>query len=354
MSNIKFNGNQSAFYTDLKNRVQQYFQQRRKKMHGDGRLYIKAALFISAFLASYMVLVFFTPSALIATLLCVGLGLITAAIGFNIMHDGGHGSFSGNKTVNRVAALTLNMLGCSSYMWNIKHNMIHHTYTNIEGYDDDIDNEPFIRMATSQPLYKLHRYQHVYWVFVYGFMYMGWIFYLDFLKYFTKEIGAKKNFEMTVSQHIGFWLTKVIYIGVFIVTPLIFLETLPFIIGYFVFAFTTGLIISVVFQLAHGVEHIDFIKVSEGQESLENDWAVHQVTTTSNFATKNKIVAFFTGGLNHQIEHHLFPKISHVYYSDISKIVRATCKEHGLIYVEQPTVFKAVASHIRFLKRMGR
>ncbi len=354
MSQIKFNSNQSAFYTDLKSKVNQYFQQRKKKTHGDSRLYIKAALFLTSFLACYIVLVFFTPSTLIAALMCVFLGLITAAIGFNIMHDGGHGSFSGSKTVNRMAALTLNMLGCSAFMWNIKHNMIHHTYTNIEGHDDDIDNEPFIRMATSQPLYKMHRYQHLYWVFIYGFMYMGWIFFLDFQKYFSKEIGAKKNISMTVAQHIGFWMTKVIYIGLFIVLPLLFLNFLPFIIGYFVFAFTTGLIISVVFQLAHGVEHIDFIKVKEGQESLENDWAVHQVTTTSNFATRNKIVAFFTGGLNHQIEHHLFPKVSHVYYSDLSKIVRNTCKDHGLTYVEQPTVFKAVASHIRFLKRMGR
>jgi linoleoyl-CoA desaturase len=354
MGQVKFNGNQSAFYTDLKKRVNHYFEQRRKKTHGDGRLYIKAALFLSAFLASYVVLIFFTPSILIAATLCVLLGLITAAIGFNIMHDGGHGSFSGNKSVNRVAALTLNMLGCSSFMWNIKHNMIHHTYTNIEGYDDDIDNEPFIRMATSQRLYKMHRYQHLYWVFIYGFMYMGWIFYLDFQKYFSREIGAKKNISMTVGQHIGFWLTKVVYIGLFIVLPLIFLEFLPFLIGYLVFAFTTGLIISVVFQLAHGVEHIDFIKVKDDQESLENDWAVHQVATTSNFATRSKIVAFFTGGLNHQIEHHLFPKISHVYYSDLSKIVRNTCADHGLKYVEQPTVLKAVASHVRFLKNMGR
>jgi linoleoyl-CoA desaturase len=318
------------------------------------RLFIKAGLFLSAFVATYIILVFFTPATLIAALLCVVMGIITAAIGFNIMHDGGHGSFSGNKAVNRMAALTLNMLGGSAFMWNIKHNMLHHTYTNIEGHDDDIENEPFIRMGKTQRLRKMHRFQHIYWVFIYGFMYMGWIFFLDFRKYFRRKIGAKQNISMSVPQHIGFWLTKAIYISLFIVLPLLFLKALPFIIGYFVFAFTTGIVISVVFQLAHAVEGPEFVQPNGEQEILENDWAVHQVITTANFATQSKVIAFFTGGLNHQIEHHLFPKISHVYYPQLSVIVKETCKKHGIRYVDQPTVFKAVASHIRFLKKMGR
>jgi linoleoyl-CoA desaturase len=354
MSSIKFNGNQSAFYVDLKNKVNNYFEQRKRKQHGDIRLYIKAGIFLSAFFATYVVLVFFTPATIVAAVLCVLLGIVTSAIGFNIMHDGGHGSFSGNKTVNRLAALTLNMLGGSAFMWNIKHNMLHHTYTNIEGHDDDIENEPFIRMGETQRLRKMHRFQHIYWVFIYGFMYLGWIFFLDFQKYFSKKIGTKQNISMNIPQHIGFWLTKVLYVGLFIVMPLFFLEVLPFIIGYFVFAFTTGIIISVIFQLAHGVEGPEFVQVSEGQQILENDWAVHQVITTANFATRSKVIGFFTGGLNHQIEHHLFPKVSHVYYEHLSKLVKETCKEHGIRYVEQPSLFSAVASHVRFLRKMGR
>jgi linoleoyl-CoA desaturase len=239
-------------------------------------------------------------------------------------------------------------------MWNIKHNMLHHTYTNIEGHDDDIENEPFIRMGASQRLRKMHRFQHIYWVFIYGFMYMGWIFFLDFRKYFSGKIGAKTNITMSIPQHIGFWLTKIIYVGLFIVLPLLFLEVLPILIGYFVFAFTTGIIISVVFQLAHAVEGPEFVYPKEGQQVLENDWAVHQVITTANFATKNKVIRFFTGGLNYQIEHHLFPKISHVFYPQLSVIVKETCKEHGVRYVDFPSLYKAVASHVRFLRKMGR
>lgn len=354
MSQVKFNGNQSAFYVDLKNRVNSYFTERKIDQHGDLRLHFKAGLLLTVFAATYILLVFFTPPALWSILLCVLLGITTAGIGFNVMHDGSHGSFSNNKTVNRFAALTLNLLGGSAFFWNIKHVMVHHTFTNIDGQDDDIDNEPFMRMCNTQRKRKMHRYQHLYWFLVYGFMYISWVFMLDFQKYFSRRIGAKDHIHINLKTHIGFWLTKILYIFTFIVLPLLFVSSLKLIIGYLIFSFTTGIIISVVFQLAHAVEHVEFTDIKSEPLTLENDWAVHQMVTTANFATRSRIVAFFTGGLNHQIEHHLFPKISHVYYPELSKIVRSVCAEYGIRYVEQPTVVHAIASHVRFLKKMGR
>ncbi|MCX6290847.1 MAG: acyl-CoA desaturase [Bacteroidetes bacterium] len=353
MSHVKFN-HQSAFYADLKNRVNQYFTEHKIDQHGDARLHVKAGLLLSVFVAVYVLLVFFTPTALWSVLLCVLLGLATAGIGFNIMHDGSHGSFSNSKTVNRFAALTLNLLGGSAFFWNIKHNMVHHTYTNIDGHDDDIQNEPFLRMCATQRKRKMHKYQHLYWFLIYGFMYISWVFLLDFQKYFSRHVGAKDHIQIDLKTHIGFWLTKILYVFTFIILPLMFVSTLQLVIGYLVFSFTTGIVISVVFQLAHAVEHVEFIEDKKEDMVLENDWAVHQMFTTANFATKNKIVAFFTGGLNHQIEHHLFPKISHIYYPELSKIVRKVSAEYGINYVEQPTVIQAIASHVRFLKRMGR
>lgn len=353
MSVLKFPGNQSAFYSDLKARVNAYFEKNQLSKHGNAYLYFKAALFLVTFFGVYALLVFFTPAPWLSILLCMVLGVAAAAIGFNIMHDGGHGSLSSNKKVNRLAALTLNMLGGSAYMWNIKHNQLHHTFTNVEGHDDDIENEPFIRMQSSQKTYWFQRFQHIYWVVIYGLMYLAWVLYLDFVKYFRKRIGGRDNIRMTFSQHLGFWLTKLAYIGVFIVLPLFFIKTGHFIIGFLIFTFTTGLIISVIFQLAHGVEGPEFIN-PEKEGSLQYDWATHQVKTTANFATGHPVITFFTGGLNYQIEHHLFPHISHVHYPKLSEIVRATCRDHGLTYHEWPTMREAVWSHIKFLKKMGR
>jgi linoleoyl-CoA desaturase len=87
---------------------------------------------------------------------------------------------------------------------------------------------------------------------------------------------------------------------------------------------------------------------------VEDEWAVHQLKTTANFATKSKFVSWFTGGLNFQIEHHLFPHISHIHYPAISEIVKDVCKEYNIHYIEYPKVRLAVASHVAHLREMGR
>ena len=352
MAGIKFNGNSSTFYTDLKARVDEYFRDHKLDPHGNIRIYLKSAFYILSFVASYVVLVFYTPPSLIAVLLCIAFGLFTAAIGFNVMHDGGHGSYSPKKSVNKIASLTLNMLGGSSFLWNIKHNMIHHTFTNIDGHDDDILNEPFLRLCKSQKRRIYHRFQYIYWVFIYGFMYFGWVFILDIMKYFRKGIAAKTNIHFDLKTHIGFWLTKAFYVFIFIFLPLQFMPWYTFLIGFGIWVYTTGLVTSVVFQLAHAVEETTF--VDGKSEVLENDWAVHQVLTTANFGSRSKFLSFFSGGLNQQVEHHLFPRISHIHYPNLSLIVKETCQQHGLVYLEQPTLFHAVVSHVKFLYRLGR
>jgi linoleoyl-CoA desaturase len=352
MATIKFNGNSSAFYTDLKARVENYFREQKIETHGNFKIYLKSAFYILSFIACYIVLVFFTPSPLLAVLLCVAFGLLTAGIGFNVMHDGGHGSYSPKKNINRIAAMSLNFLGGSSFLWNIKHNMIHHTFTNIDGHDDDILNEPFLRLTKTQKRRFYHRYQFIYWVIVYGFMYFGWVFILDIMKYFRKSIASKTQIRFDFKTHVGFWLTKIIYVGLFVVLPLQFMPWYEFLIGFGIWVYTTGLITSVVFQLAHAVEDTHFIEPNT--EVLESDWAVHQVLTTANFGSRSKLLSFLTGGLNQQVEHHLFPRISHIHYPRLSPIVKATCQQHGLVYLEQPTFFHAVASHVRFLYKLGR
>jgi len=348
---LKFARGQSSFFNDLKEQVNTYFESKNKRQTGNLYLYSKAVFLISVFLFCYVTLVFFTPGVWLGMLLCILAGVATAGIGFNVMHDGGHGSFSRKKYVNRIAALSLNALGGSAFFWNIKHNIVHHTYTNVEGHDDDIQTEPFIRLTDTHKKYFFHRYQHFYFVFVYGILYMAWVFLLDFKKYFTKSVGMKKEIKMDTATHIGFWLTKSLYILFFVVLPITQVGFVPFLLGYTLYMFFTGVLISIVFQLAHCVEDMTFIK-RDGV--LENDWATHQLYTTANFATKSKIVSFFTGGLNFQVEHHLFPKISHVHYPAINRILKQVTAKHNLPYFEQPTFWSALVSHVRFLREAGR
>jgi len=355
MQTAKFAHPNPSFYVELKKRTNEYFKNTGKDTTGGRQLLVKASILVLLLVATYVAVVFFTPaSAVAALLLCVLLGLATAAVGFNVMHDGNHGSFSNNRIVNRIAANTAEFVGASQFMWNMKHNVIHHAYTNIDGIDDDIDAKPFLRMAPTQKKYKMHKYQHYYfWVF-YAILHIFWTFFSDFKKYFTKKIGETPLKKMKPKDHFEFWAFKVAYFCLFVVIPVVRLGWQEWLIGFLAFTLTAGLVLSFVFQLAHTVEDTKFPVPQKPMNTLEDEWAVHQLKTTANFAVNNKLVSWYVGGLNFQVEHHLFPRISHIHYPAINKIIKQACKEYDVTYIEYDKVLQAISSHIGFLKQMAK
>ncbi|MCU0352912.1 MAG: acyl-CoA desaturase [Cytophagales bacterium] len=334
--------------------MEAYFAANRLDRNGNARLLTKSAVQICCAVALYVVLVFFTPPVALALPLCVLLGLHLAFIGFNVMHEGGHQSFSKHRWLNTSAGYFLNVLGGNIYFWKIKHNINHHTYTNIEGMDSDIDVKPFMRLHTEQPRRWFHKFQYLYWVMLYGISYVVWVFYHDFEKYFTGHVAAG-NAQKTLArkEHVVFWLTKVCYVAVYLAIPIWQTGWLAALIGFVVVTFVCGLAISVVFQLAHVVEGTDFPQPQAGSGRMEREWAVHQVVTTADFATHNRVLSWLLGGLNFQVEHHLFPRISHVHYPAINRLVKETCREHGVPYLEYPSMRKAFASHLAHIRKMG-
>jgi linoleoyl-CoA desaturase len=354
MASPKFATVPKSFHTELKRRISTYFQETGQSATGNIKLYSKAIILFVAFLGLYTHLVFFTPGVILAIIECVLLGCVVAGIGFNIMHDGAHGSFSKYKWVNNMAAISLNLLGGSHFMWNMKHNVIHHAYTNIDGVDDDIDIKPWMRMSTTQPKYLMHRYQHIYFWFLYALLYILWIFVLDYQKYFKRKIGTMPLKKMNVSDHFIFWGFKVLHLAMFVAIPIYTVGFISWLIGFLSFTVVAGLVISIVFQLAHTVEHTHFPMPDAVTGKLEDEWAVHQLKTTANFAPRNKVINWFVGGLNFQVEHHLFPKISHIHYPAINKIIKQACAEFNVPYIEYRRMRHAVASHVSFLKQMGR
>lgn len=350
----KFSNVPHSFHSELKARITQYFEEVGKSTYGNSKLFTKAVILMVSFLFVYIHLVFFTPNTFFSILECVILGGIVSAIGFNVMHDGAHGSFSRYKLLNHFAAFSLNILGGNSFMWNMKHNIIHHAYTNVDGVDDDIDIQPWMRMSATQKKYRLHKYQHIYFWVLYSLFYIFWIFVLDYQKYFKSKVGNMDLKRMSLSDHLVFWGFKLFHAFLFIGLPIYLLGFTSWLIGFLVFTGVAGLVLSLVFQLAHTVEHTAFPVADVETGKMENEWAVHQIKTTANFATNNKVICWLVGGLNFQIEHHLFPKISHIHYPEISKIIRQACREYGIEYIEYPKMRYAVASHVAFLKQMGR
>jgi linoleoyl-CoA desaturase len=341
------------FYNDLRSRVNSYFEETNQVQTGNWKLFSKAVILLSLHIIFYSVLVFFKLNGWVGLLFCVLLGLTTTGIGFNIMHDGNHGSFSKNKFLNKLAGFTLNIIGGNDYLWKFKHNVLHHSFTNIDGVDDDIKIGPLMRMCNTQKHYWFHRFQSFYFVLLYSLLYITWMFFFDYKKYFMKEINGFEFPKMKFWDHISFWGGKAISYFLFLVLPIIMVGAVDFLIGFLVFMFVTGFVISIIFQLAHTVEHAEF-PIPTDSNKIENEWAIHQIQTTANFATRNPIWTWFCGGLNFQIEHHLFPSMSHIHYPKISKIVKETCAEHGVFYNEFPRFRSAVASHWKFLNELGK
>lgn len=349
----KFPQASPSIHSILKAQVQQYFDSLGIQATGNRQLYIKAIILVLALVSIYTHLVFFTPYWYWGLIECAFLGIVISGVGFNVMHDGGHGSFSKYKWLNKFAAWSLDFLGGSAFMWDMKHNMIHHSFTNVEGVDDDINVGILMRMNEHQRKFKMHRFQHWYFWILYMFLYIYWIFYTDYKKYFSGKIGNMSIKKMEFKNHFLFWMGKLLHAAIYILIPIMFVGFLPWLIGFLTLGLVAGFTLSIVFQLAHTVEHTHFPMACEKTNKLPDEFAIHQIKTTANFATKNRLISWLIGGLNFQIEHHLFPKISHIHYPAISRIVRGVCKDFNIPYIEYNTMGSALIAHIKFLKRMG-
>jgi linoleoyl-CoA desaturase len=349
---VTFNNKQKEFFNALKQEVDAYFERNAIKKTGNWKLYAKTAILIPSAIGIYLLLMFVSMHWALSSFLWVAFGLNMAAIGFNIMHDACHGSFSTRGWVNELFGLTNNFLGGNAFLWKLKHNVIHHTYTNVDGVDDDINNMPFMRQCSTQPWKPMHQFQSIYMFFLYGFTSL-FMFFMDYVKYFSKKIYSTPLKKMDAKEHIIFWGGKIFFILFYIGIPIFLIGWKAWLIGFLISQFTLGLTLAIVFQLAHVVEHAEFESAGIDPVRIENEWAIHQIKTTANFAFSNKLITWFVGGLNYQIEHHLFPRISHIHYPAISKIVRETCAKFELNYIYFPSTRAAVASHVRFMNQMG-
>lgn len=338
------------FFPILKSKVDHYFEQSRLSRSGGSRLLTKAVVQVLVAVGLYLGLLFLNLPAWALFTGAVLFGVMLAVLGFNVMHEGGHQSFSRYGWLNSLAAYMLNVLGGTTYYWKIKHNINHHTHTNVAGIDSDINVEPFMRLHPNQPLRQLHRYQHVYWVVLYGISYIAWVFYEDFVKYFSGRVAVHMPVKrLAFREHVIFWTTKVLYVVVYLAIPVWALGWVNAIAVFLLATVTCGLFISIVFQLAHVVEATDFPLGG----AVKGEWALHQINTTSNFATHNRLLFWLLGGLNFQVEHHLFPKVSHVHYPQLNRLVKQTCREFNITYHEYSSMFDALRSHLRYLQKMG-
>jgi linoleoyl-CoA desaturase len=353
MPKISFNNSNNSFFQSVKSAVDAYFKTKNMRKTGNWRLYLKAWILIPAAFGIYFYLLSGRYSPVAGIFVSVLFGLTLVCIAFNIMHDACHNSYSGKKWVNGIMGLTMNALGSNAFMWKIKHNIIHHTFTNIDGIDDDIANGPLLRQCITQKWMPMHRFQSIYMFLLYSISTLSWMLRTDFRIYFRRKINNTAINRIDPKEHVIFWASKLLYAFFYVFVPIYMLGWQPWLVGFLVIHITMGLVLSVVFQLAHMVEMTTFDVAGGDRKVIDSEWAIHEIRTTANFAPGNKIISWLVGGLNFQIEHHLFPQISHIHYSALSRIVRQQCDLFGLPYNYYPSAWQALYSHVRLMRKLG-
>jgi linoleoyl-CoA desaturase len=348
------NRDYTGFVEEVKAKVAEYFDTRGLSRHATPAMVLKTVLLLAmTFIPFGLALTNrFSPLTMLGFAVLMGIGL--AGIGFAISHDALHGAYSSNPRINALLGRTFDLLGANGYMWKITHNVIHHTYTNIDGVDEDLTVSPLLRLSPGAPLRRVHRFQHLYGLAAYSMSTIFWVFVKDFKYFFQRDIGPYKDKKHPTGEWVNLFVAKAVYYGWSIVLPLLVLD-IPwwqFAIGYLVMHLTAGFILGVIFQLAHVVEGPEY-PVPDARGRMEDAWLVHEMETTANFARSSKLLSWYVGGLNFQIEHHLFPKVCSVHYPAISTIVKQTAEKFGVPYHDQPTLMYAVRSHLAMLKKLG-
>ena len=354
---VKFNvKDQPEFFQELRNRVNKHFKENSIPIQANFNMKFKTVFMICLYFVPFALMLTGVVSTLWTVMLMWALmGLGMSGIGLSIMHDANHGSYSKNKTVNSILGFLSNFLGAYHVNWKIQHNVLHHSFTNVDGYDEDIYNA-VMRLSPNQEKKGIYRFQAFYAPFFYGIMTIYWLVSKDFkqvIRYDKKELLAKQGLTLKKAlMHVSF--NKAWYIAFTIVLPMLLVSVAWWqtLLGFLMMQFICGLALGLIFQPAHVIEETEFYLPDE-KGSVENNWAIHQMKTTANFANGSVFFSWFIGGLNYQIEHHLFPNICHVHYRNISSIVKKTAKEFNVPYYHHKTFFGALRSHFSLLNQLG-
>ena len=349
---LKF-GSDTAFQLELRRRVEEHFRTTGRRQRDCWQMYVKTVVLVAAFAGSYGLLVFGSRSWRQALPLAILLGLSAAGIGFNVQHDGGHQAYSSRPWINKLMAMTLELIGGSSYLWRWKHVVFHHTYVNITGHDTDVDLGILARLTPHQRRLAFHRWQHLYLWPLYGVLAIKWQLVDDLRKLIGGRISNQpfprpKGWDLVILV-----AGKATFFTLAFAIPSLRHPVGVVLLYYAIAGLVTGMVLSVVFQVAHCVEEAEFPVPRSGTGRMDHGWAIHQAETTVDFARRSRMVTWLVGGLNFQIEHHLFPRICHVNYPALSRLVEETCRDFGITYAQHTSFRAGLASHFRWLRRMG-
>lgn len=354
---LTFSSINREFTQTLNKRVNEYFKTNNISRVGNTEMVVKTVVMFGLYFIPYALMIGGVVTGLgwmFLLVLVMSLGL--AGIGLSVMHDANHGAYSSKKWLNTLMGYSLNLVGANAFNWKIQHNVLHHTYTNVHEEDEDISPRGVLRLSPHSNWKWFHKYQFIYAWFLYGLMTIVWMVFKDFVRIIRYQQNglARSNNANILKEWIILLVTKVVYVSYIFVIPFLVtsLSGWQILFGILTMHYIAGFILAIIFQPAHVIEGTEY-PLPDEHHKLENTWAVHQLHTTTNFGNKSRWFSWYVGGLNFQIEHHLFPNICHVHYRKISAIVESTAREYNLPYKSATTFVDALLGHARLLKQLG-
>ena len=354
----KFSNNKDTdFIRTLRSRVNDYFKSNNKGMYSNANMIIKTIFMFSLYFAPLVLMltgVISNPWLFFGMWIIMGFG--KGGIGMGIMHDANHGSYSRIKNVNKYMSYTMNLIGANSTVWKIQHNLLHHIYTNIDGSDEDILPPFILRFSPYQKRYWFHRFQHIYVWFIYCITTLNWVTSRNFIQVFKfRKMGLIKSKNQLMKDIFQITLWKLVYYGYILVLPIILMPVSPWLViaGFIAMHLTSGLILSTIFQTAHVMPTTEY-PMPNKEKHIDNNWVVHQMETTTNYGPNSKVFSWLIGGLDHQVEHHLFSNICHVHYRKLSEIASETAREYNIRYNTQKNFLHAIWNHGKMMRQLGR
>jgi linoleoyl-CoA desaturase len=350
MSRIKFqspNPN-NLFLEESRKQIKAYFKDKKINKYGNSEMFFKCALWISLWAVSWYGIIHYKDSFLIAFSIGLFHMFCHLMIAFNIIHDANHNAMFKSRRLNTFFGYFIELLGSNRMIWLESHNKEHHSFINIHKHDNNIDGHGLLRLSPQDKWLSHHRFQWIYAPLVYSLSTINYATFRDFKLIFKSD--EKKSFRF----YVEFIFFKIVYYSYLMLIPiLVFGVSLKIILLYFfVGHLLNGLILSIIFIIGHLTEGTSYPEVDKDMVINEN-WAVHVLKTTGDFATTTKSMQWLVGGINLHVPHHLFPSICHVHYREILKIIKEVAAKHDIEYREIPSFWSAFASHFKLLKELG-
>ena len=336
--------NDSELYNAIRQRVRdELFAGQKHGAHRDGGGWAVTAILGSACFAYSLYASL--PGLLTGALL----GLTGAWIGLTVQHCANHGAMSNSALANNLLGMTDDLIGGSSLMWRYHHQVSHHIHCNDTALDEDVFSAfPLLRFDARLPRLPVHRWQHLYMWALFPFMQLAFQV-GDLTAFFTRETAGTKLRGATGGELATVLAGKVVHFSL-LLAPALWAGWTAVLAGMAAFIATQGIVLAATFAVSHNVAEAKVPEETDGA-AAERDWGRQQVLTSADWG--GVVGNFFTGGLNLQVEHHLFPAICFVHYPAIARIVADECRRRDVPYFIYPTLPSILKRFVAFMAAMG-